>query len=153
PFRGAQRFVIGGGGEAGALPLRAVDQLLWRDVPRVGERPRIAQRLRRDPVLAIRTVQVTTEHAERERVRTRESVEERLLLDRVALQGSHVASGNHQRAAAVVADLADAPQAIFDQASVRARVAADLIVRQLLAKRSKRALLDSPVELQRAGCR
>src|SRR5438552_2426328 len=98
-------------------------------------------------------MQVATEHAERERVRSRESVKERLLLDRVTLQRSHIASGNHQRAAAVVADLADAPKAIFDQASVRARVAADLIVRQLLVKRSKRALLDSPVELQREGCR
>src|SRR4029077_13306759 len=28
------------------------DQLAWRDVHRIGERPRIAQRLRRDPVLA-----------------------------------------------------------------------------------------------------
>src|SRR6266699_1456609 len=101
---------------------------------------------------AIAAVQVTTEHAEGERVGAGKGVKERLLLDRVALQGSHVSPGNHERAAAVVADLADAPQALFDQAAVGARVAADLIVRQLLVERSKGALLDSPVELQREGC-
>ena len=93
-------------------------------------------------------MQVTTEHAERQRVRSRESVKERLLLDRVALQGSHIASGNHERAAAVVADLADTAQPVLDQAAVGARVAANLVVRQLLVERSKGALLNSPVELQ-----
>src|SRR6266576_1419047 len=53
PFRRDQRFVIGGGDDAGALPLRDVDQLPGRDIHRIGERPRVAQRLRRDPVLAV----------------------------------------------------------------------------------------------------
>src|SRR5205085_3328049 len=113
---------------------------------RVGRNPHVAGE-------AVAAVQVASEHSERERVRSWEGVKERLLLDRVTLQGADVPTGDHQCAAPVVADLADAPQAIFDQASVRAGVAADLVVRQLLVKRSKGALLDPPVELQREGCR
>src|SRR5437016_418463 len=37
-----QRFVIGSGDDTGTLTLRNVDELLWRDVHRIGQRPRIA---------------------------------------------------------------------------------------------------------------
>src|SRR2546428_3392256 len=80
---------------------------------------------------AVRAVQVATEHAEREGIRAGEGVKEGLLLDRVALERPHVAARDHQRAPAVVANLADAPKPLLDQAAVRARVAANLFVRQL----------------------
>ena len=77
-------------------------------------------------------MQVTTEHAEREGVGAGKRVEEGLLLDRVALQRPHVAARDHEGAAAVVANLADAPKPLLDQAAVGARVAANLVVWQLL---------------------
>src|SRR2546426_3734817 len=80
---------------------------------------------------AVRAVQVATEHAEREGIGAREGVEKRLFLDRVALQGPNVSARDHQRAAAVVANLADAPKPLLDQAAVGARIAANLFVRQL----------------------
>src|SRR6202022_2703434 len=54
---------------------------------------------------AIAAVQVATEHAECERVGAGEGVEERLLLDRVALQGADVPARDHQGAAAGVGAL------------------------------------------------
>src|SRR2546423_11781050 len=97
---------------------------------RVGSYPDISRE-------AVRTVQVTTEHAERKRIGAGKGVEERFLLDRVALEGADVATWHHQRATAVVADLADPAQAVLDQALVSARVATDLVVRQLLVERSE----------------
>src|SRR5919201_2820615 len=64
---------------------------------------------------AIAAVQITSEHPERHRVSPRKCVEERLLLDGIALQGPDVAARHHQRATLVVADLADAPQTLLDE--------------------------------------
>src|ERR1700694_3732399 len=100
-------FVVRGGDHGGALSLRDVDQLLWRDVHGLRERTRVAQRLRGDPVLAIRAVQVTAEHAEGERIGAWKRVKERLLFDRIALKGTDVPPWHHQHAATVVSDLAD----------------------------------------------
>src|SRR3989441_3625126 len=91
-------------------------------------------------------MQVASEHAHGERVRTGEDVEERLLLGRVALQGAHVAVRHHQRTPLVVADLADASQPVQHQTLVGARVAPHLVVRQLLVERPQGALGDPPIE-------
>jgi len=70
---------------------------------------------------------VAAKHAEGERPRAREHVEERLLLRRVALERADVPVGDHERAAAVEPDLADAALAIRDEAAVAAGVATDLV--------------------------
>src|SRR4029077_11463600 len=80
---------------------------------------------RRHPVLAIAAVVVASEHAERQRPRAGIGVKERLLLDRVDLQGGDVAARNAQHAAVVVANLADALESVEDLAAMPARVAAD----------------------------
>src|SRR5438105_9822849 len=80
-------------------------------------------------------------------------MEERLLLDRIALERANIAARDHQAAATVVANLADAPKPLLDQAAVSARVTANLVVRQLLVERPQGALLDSTVErLGERGC-
>src|SRR5438552_13834537 len=51
------------------------------------------------------------------------------------------------------ATLPDAPKPLLDQAAVGTRVAADLVVWQLLVERPEGALLDPPVErLGERGC-
>src|SRR5438034_193015 len=63
------------------------------------DRGRIAKRLRRHPVLAICAVEIAAEHPEAVRERARVRVEERLLLDRIALHAADVAPRHLQPAA------------------------------------------------------
>src|SRR2546426_8262 len=125
---------------------RLVPELRKASHPRIGRDPDV-------PCETVGAVQVTTEHAEGDRVGAGEGMKEGLLLDRVALQGANVATRDHQRAAAVVANFADAPKPLLDQAAVSARIAANLVVRQLFIERPERAFLDPPVERQRERCR
>src|SRR5205807_8173675 len=81
PFRRDQGLVVRSRDHAGAVPLRHVDQLLRRDVHRLGERSRIAQRLRGYPVLTIRAVEVAAQHAEGQSIGSWKRVEEWLLLN------------------------------------------------------------------------
>ena len=53
---------------------------------------------------------------------------------------------DHQGTALVVADLADAAQAIQDQAAVSARVAPNLVVGKPFVKRTGRPLLHTSIE-------
>src|SRR3989304_5156134 len=69
---------------------------------------------------------VAAQHAEGERPRAGEHVEERLLLRRVALERADVPVRDHERAAAVEPHLADAALAIEHEAAMAAGVAADL---------------------------
>ena len=84
---------------------------------------------------AVAAVVVAAEHAERERARAGEGVEERLLLHGVHLQRAHVAdAARMQRAAVVEADAADAVLAGRDQAAMAAGEAPHALVRQLLVQ-------------------
>src|SRR3989442_2150974 len=69
-------------------------------------------------------MKVAAQHAEGERVRAREHVEERLLLGGVALQRRDVARGDIQGAIAVKADLANPPPPRSHEAAVTAGEAA-----------------------------
>src|SRR3989304_751124 len=69
---------------------------------------------------------VAAQHAEGERPRAGEHVEERLLLRRVALERADVPVRDHECAAAVEPHLADAALAIEHEATMAAGVAADL---------------------------
>jgi hypothetical protein len=72
-------------------------------------------------------------------------VKERLLLDRVTLGSGSVSPGDVERAAAIVADFADAGLAFGDGAAVAAGEAAHAVVLKLLVKTGI-SLADSFVE-------
>src|SRR5207249_11151976 len=72
--------------------------------------------------------------AERQRARAGQGVEEGLLLDRVELQGPHVAPGHLEHAALVEADAAYAVEAGRDDAPVAAGEAPDAVVGKLLVQ-------------------
>ncbi len=75
-------------------------------------------------------MQVAAEHPEAVGQRARHDVEERFLLDRVALHAADVAPRRVEIAAAVEAYLADADRAVGDRTAVAAREAADAAVAQ-----------------------
>ena len=85
---------------------------------------RIPQGLRGHPVLAVGTVEVAAQHAEAVGQRARPGVEERLLLDRVALHAADVAPRDVELAVADVPHLADAQGPFGNRALVAAGVAA-----------------------------
>ena len=130
PFAGDQRLVVGADDDACALRSASRTRSLGRGAERRRDRGRIAQRLRRHPVLAIAAVQIAAEHAEAVGERARMGVKERLLLDRIALHAADVAPRHAQPAALVEAHLADADRALRQRAAVAARVAAQPAVRQ-----------------------
>jgi hypothetical protein len=70
-------------------------------------------------------MKIATHHTEGEGVAAGQDVEERLLLDGVALHPGDVAVGDPESAGLVEADLADAAEALADEAAVPAGQAAD----------------------------
>src|SRR5262249_1608662 len=94
----------------------------------------IAQRLRRHPILTISAVKIAAEHAEAVSQRSGISVEERLLLDGIALHASHVSEGDVEFAAAVEADFAYAGLAFGNRAAMSAGEATDAIAIKRLAE-------------------
>jgi len=80
-------------------------------------------------------VQVATEHAEAVGERTGVRVEERLFFDGITLRSGGVSPGHVERAAAVVADFADAGLAFGDGTGMSAGEAADAIVVELFVER------------------
>ena len=111
---------------------RIAHEPLGRDVERRRHRVRIAQRLRRHPVLAIAAMQIAAEHAEAVRQRARMHVKERLLLDRIALHAAGISPRHHQPSALVEAHLADAERARGNLAVVAARVAVHPVVVEMV---------------------
>ena len=69
-------------------------------------------------------MEIAAEHAEAERQRAGMGVEERLLLDRIALHAADVAIRHVQHAAAIEAHLADAGGAVGNGTRVAARMTA-----------------------------
>ncbi len=88
---------------------------------------RIANSLGRHPVLAIRAVQITAQHAEAECQSPGTGVEERFLLDGIALHPGDVTPGNVQPATPVEAHLADAGKPFRDRTAVAAGIATDAV--------------------------
>src|SRR6185369_3213220 len=79
-----------------------------------------------------RAVEIASEHAKAERERPGMRVEERLLLDRVALNTADITPRDAQVPAAVEAHLAHADGAVGNRALVSARVTADAILGDVL---------------------
>src|SRR3954468_10796542 len=77
-------------------------------------------------------MQIATEHPEAEGQGAGPRVEEGLLLDRIALDATHVAPRHAQVAAAIDAHFADADGAVRNRTFVAARVTADAISRDWL---------------------
>src|SRR6266542_6447478 len=132
PLAGDERLLVRAHDNLAAEANRVLDERGRRGVNRRRNRLRIAERLRRHPVLAVRAVQVAPEHAEAEGERAGMRVEERLLLDRIALDAADVSPRNAQVSAAIEPHLAHADGPVGDRALVPARVAADALFRDVL---------------------
>src|SRR5712671_6253454 len=115
-----------------------MNKFCGRDAHRAGNSGGVAQGLRGHPILAVCTVQITTEHAETVSQCPWMSMEEGFFLYRVALDTANIAPGHKQRSAAVVANLANPGLAFWDLATVPAGktphpVAVELFVEFALA--------------------
>src|SRR5439155_14889081 len=118
PYGGDERLVGGRADELRSLPQREPNKVVWGDVGREHAGSVVAQRLAREPVLAIATMKVASQHAECQRVGAGQGMEERLLLCRIALQRRDIAGGDVERAVLVEADLADPSASRLDEAAV-----------------------------------
>ncbi len=93
--------------------------------------------IRGDPRIRKQTigaVKIATEHAETERVGAGVGVEERLLLDRIALERADVAVRHVELATSIESDATDAGAPIANQAAVPAGIASDRVVGLRLAE-------------------
>ena len=79
-------------------------------------------------------MQIAAEHAEGQRIRTRQGVKERLLLGRIALQSRNVIDGHAQVSVFIEANFADAALAGLYQAAMPAGVAPQRLILQMLGK-------------------
>ena len=91
PFGGDERLVVARHHQPRAQPPASAHQLLRGDGLDGRQGGVIAQRLAGDPVLAIGAVKIAPHHPEGQRVGAGIHMEERLLLDRVALHARDVA--------------------------------------------------------------
>ena len=134
PLAGDEWLVVGADQNLRAL----IESVAHQDFRRSFQRRRygigIAQRLRRDPILTIATVQIAAQHSEAVGERARMGVEERFLFDGIALHPGGVSPGNIKRAAAVVAHFADAGLALGNGATVTARETAHTAVVEFLVE-------------------
>jgi hypothetical protein len=90
-------------------------------------------------------MQIATEHAETVGESAGMRVEERLLLDGIALRSGDVSPGHVERSAAVITNLANAGLAVGDGATVSARKTADAILVELLVEK-RVSFADSIIE-------
>ena len=134
PLGGDQRLVVGADQDSCSLPQGILHQGLGRGLQRRRHRLRIAQRLRSHPVLAVGAMQIAAQHSETVGQRARVGVEERLLLDGIALHSAHITPGHIEHSSLVVAHFADAGLTIGNGTAVTAGVAAHPVAIQLLVQ-------------------
>jgi len=127
PFGGDQRLVVAGDHETRAGPAGGGDQFIGRDPLDRRERSFVAKSLAGHPILAVRTMEIASHHAESQGVAAGMHVEERLFLDRIALQHRHIIKRHLQLAALVVTHLAYSPPSLTDQTAMTAGHAADSV--------------------------
>src|SRR5262249_26471150 len=113
-------------------------------------RRRMGHGRRGDPVRAVRTVQIAAKHPETVGERAGVRVEERLFLDRVALDPAHITPGDEQPPAAIEPHLAHADRAVGYGALMAAGVAANAAavelfdqLRRRLARAQRKDFLES----------
>jgi hypothetical protein len=130
PLAGDQRLVVGADHHLGAAPDGVANQILRSRTQWRRYRRGVAQRLRGDPVLAIRAVEVASEHAEAVSERARIDVKKRLLLNRIALHAADVAPRDVQLAALIETDFADTDRTVRQRTAMAAGEASKSPVRQ-----------------------
>jgi hypothetical protein len=128
PFAGDERLVVAGGDDGSAVVDGQIDELFGGAKPRRGDGFGVAEHLAGDPVLAIAAVIIAAEHSEGEGVAAGQDVEEGLFLDGVAGESADVAVRDHERAAAIEADAADAVAAGLDETAMAAGETLDVAV-------------------------
>jgi len=127
PFAGDEGFVVGADDHLCALQQRVFDQDFRIGSQRLRYPFWISQCLRRDPVLAIRTVEIAAQHSKTVGERSRIGVEERLLLDGIALYSGHISPRNVELAALIEANFTYPRLTLVNRAAVAAGVATDAI--------------------------
>src|SRR5262249_22756484 len=95
---------------------------------------RVAQRLRSDPVLAIRTVEITTQHPETVCQSSRISMEKWFLLNGIALQSSNIVPGHIERSTTIESYLAHTGQTIGNGAAMSTGETAYAVAVQFLVE-------------------
>jgi len=145
PFAGDERLIIGADENFRALIKGVAHERLRRGLERQRNGVRIAQSLRRDPVLTVSAMQIAAEHAEAVGESARIGVEERLLLDGIALHAGRVSPGDVELAAAIEADFADSGLTVGDGTTVAAGEAADAVVAEIFDQ-ARIGFADSLVE-------
>ena len=135
PLGGDERLVVGADQHLRSLlAARRAPGLRARLRAAARLRLRIAERLRGHPVLAVAAVEIAAEHAEAVGECAGIGVEERLLLDGVALHAADVSPGHVEGAVCVEADFADAGLAFGDRAAVAAGEAAHTVPIELFVQ-------------------
>ena len=121
PFGGDERLVVAGDDQARAQPPAGARRVAAGVTAWMGASAAVvAQGLAGDPVLAVGAMKIAAHHAERQRIAAGIDVEERLLLDRVALHAGDVAERHAQLAAFVEAHLANAAMPRADETAMAA---------------------------------
>ena len=134
PLARDERLIVRAHHHARVQPKRILNEPFRRRLQRRRNGSRIAERLRRHPVLAVPAVQIASKHPEAVRERAGLRVKEWLLLDGITLNAAHIAPGHEQTSAFVEPHLADANRALRQRTAVAARVAAQPAVRQPLVQ-------------------
>ena len=132
PLARDQRLVVSAHHDACAQAHGVAYEIFGRCLEGRRHRRRIAQRLRGDPVLTVRAVQIAAEHAKAVREGARIRVKERLLLDRIALHAANVPPRHEQPSAFVEPHLAHADRTFRKRAAMAAGVATEPAVGQLI---------------------
>jgi len=121
PIGGDERFIVGADDDGGVVVDGHLDDLVCFAEVGIGDGALVAEDLAADPVLAVGTVEVATEHAEGEGLASGECMEEGLFFDGIDLESCDIAAGRAQFPVAVEAYFADAGAAFADEAAVSAR--------------------------------
>ena len=79
-------------------------------------------------------MQIAAEHSERQRVRSRQTVKERLLLGRIASDRRHIIGRHTQVPAFIEANFANAPLALFDETAMTTRIAFERLAGEMLGQ-------------------
>ena len=151
PFARDQGLVVRRDDDARAETACVADDVGGLRIDRRRDGRRIAKRLRRHPVLTVRAVEIAAEHAEAVRERARMGVEERLLLDRIALDAADVAPRHLQGSTFVESNFADAGRALRYRALMATRVAAQTVPCELFDQLGRRLVCTSRQQILQSG--
>src|ERR1051326_3541832 len=94
-------------------------------------RVRVAERLRGDPILAVRAVVIAAQHSETHRQASGQCMKERFLLDRIKLEGAEISMRDQQFAPAVKSNATNPVLPFPDDTAMPARKAFELSLADL----------------------